>query len=82
MAPGQSREATFRTIRYNSLGKPLGMAWVYDVVVTQLEILPSQQVRALRDHSLHFDRLSARPLATPVNVDEAVQGLKGLLKKK
>lgn len=82
LAPGQSREATFRTIRYNSLGKPLGMAWVYDVVVTQLEILPSQQVRALRDHSLHFDRLSARPLATPVNVDEAVQGLKGLLKKK
>jgi hypothetical protein len=84
--PGESRDAQFSVIRFNSLGQQLGSAWVYDVVVTGLEILPSQQVRLDRDYSLHFGGLSAGamagvPGASP-KASEAVQGLLNLLDKK
>lgn len=84
--PGESRDAQFGVTRFNSGGKQLGTAWVYDVVVSTLEILPSQQVRVDRDYSLHFADLTAGGVAgmsqAAPNVNETVQGLLNLFKKK
>lgn len=80
--PGESRDAQFTVTRFNSMGQQLGTAWVYDVVVSSMEILPSQQVRVDRDYSLHFADLSAGSIAggtgaTPT-VNDAVQGILNL----
>lgn len=56
--PGDSSDASFKVVRFNSLGKELGTSWVYDVVIAQLEVLPSQQIRAAREYSLHFTGLT------------------------
>ena len=87
--PGESRNAAFTVTRFNSGGKELGTAWSYDVVVNQLEILPSQQVRTGREHSLHFTDLSANmpavssgAAAAPADLKKAVEDLKNIFKKK
>ena len=83
LAPGASRDASFKVIRFNSLGSQLGTAWVYDVVIDQLEILPSQQVRVGREFSLHFTGISASGIAAaPASLNDAVQGLQNMFKKK
>jgi hypothetical protein len=83
LAPGASGDATFKVIRFNSVGTQLGTGWVYDVVISQLEILPSQQVRVAREFSLHFTDITAGGVAAgAASVDEAVQDLKDLFKKK
>jgi hypothetical protein len=87
--PGESRNAAFTVTRFNSGGKELGTAWSYDVVVNQLEILPSQQVRTGAEHSLHFTDLSANmpavssgAAAAPADLKKAVEDLKNIFKKK
>lgn len=89
LSPGESRNAAFTVIRFNSGGKQLGTAWSYDVVVNELEILPSQQVRTGREHSLHFTDLSAGmpavstgSAAAPADFKKAVEDLKNIFKKK
>ena len=83
LSPGATRDATFKVIRYNSGGTQLGTGWVYDVVIAQLEILPSQQVRVGREFSLHFTDVTANGIAAgAASVEDAVQGLKNLFKKK
>lgn len=83
LAPGASRDATFKLIRYNSLGTQLGTGWVYDVVISQLEILPSQQVRVGREFSLHFTDITTSGIAAgAASVGDAVQDLKDIFKKK
>lgn len=63
LPPGQSRDASFSVIRFESLRKELGTAWSYEVVLTQLEILPSRQIREVRDHAVTFRDLTARASA-------------------
>ncbi|MBV6416862.1 MAG: hypothetical protein CMLOHMNK_01480 [Steroidobacteraceae bacterium] len=58
LAPGQSRNATFNLIRY-SAHPPIGSAWGFDVVIDELEILPGQQVRTVRENSVNFRNLTA-----------------------
>jgi len=58
LRPGESRNATFDVIRYEVLNKQLGTSWSYDVVLAQLEVLPSNQVRAVRDYSVSFQGLT------------------------
>lgn len=88
LKPGESRNAAFTVTRFNSMGKELGTAWTYDVVVDQLEILPSQQVRTGREYSLHFTDLTAGMPSVGAGGDsqqdlkKAMQGLKDLFKKK
>ncbi len=87
--PGEARNAGFTVIRFNSGGKELGTAWMYDVVISQLEVLPSKQIRTAREHALHFDNLSAGMpgiSTVPVNnaaadVEQAVKSIKNLFKK-
>ena len=89
LKPGESRSAAFTVTRFNSLGKELGTAWAYDVVIAQLEILPSQQVRTAHEFSLHFTDLSAGmpAIATAAgapapDLKKSIDNLKNLFKKK
>jgi hypothetical protein len=61
LQPGQSRSATFNLTRYNAR-PPIGNAWGYDVVIDELEILPGQQVRTIRENSLNFQNLTTGSL--------------------
>jgi hypothetical protein len=56
--PGQARTATFNVVRYN-VNSPVGTAFQYDVVISELEVLSGQQVRSLRENSLTFAGLTA-----------------------
>lgn len=62
LSPGQSRNATFNLIRYGAR-PPIGNAWDYDVVIDELEILPGQQVRTVRENSLNFQNLAGGSFA-------------------
>ncbi len=65
LAPGQSRNATFNLVRYGAR-PPIGTAWGYDVVIDELEILPGQQVRTVRENSVNFQNLTAGGFASNV----------------
>lgn len=87
LAPGQSRNATFNLIRYEAK-PPIGNAWGYDVVVDELEILPGQQVRTVRENSLNFQNITAGTFAgtaaadgTPTAVQDVASQVIGLFKK-
>lgn len=88
LAPGQSRNATFNLIRYEAK-PPIGNAWGYDVVIDELEILPGQQVRTVRENSLNFQNITAGTFAgaatTPADGAAAAQDVAsqviGLFKK-
>ncbi|HEY7642235.1 MAG TPA: hypothetical protein VH814_21055 [Steroidobacteraceae bacterium] len=58
LTPGQSRSATFNIIRFNAR-PPIGDAWNYDVVIDEIEVLPGQVVRSVRQNSLSFANLKA-----------------------
>lgn len=55
--PGQTRNATFGMIRYEAK-PPFAQAWNYDVVIPELEVLPGQQIRTVRENSLNFANLA------------------------
>jgi len=88
LAPGQSRNAIFNLIRYEAK-PPIGNAWGYDVVIDELEILPGQQVRTVRENSLNFQNITPGTFAgtatTPPDGAAAVQDVAsqviGLFKK-
>ncbi|HWK75455.1 MAG TPA: hypothetical protein VNQ81_14345 [Povalibacter sp.] len=91
--PGESRNAAFEYSRY--VGKTaIGTAFNPDLAVEQLQVLPSQQVRSIREYSINYPNLSAgtlvgdgsNALESINNVSEAgrqlTEGLKSLFKKK
>ncbi len=55
--PGQSKVVAFQLMRRNS-GQPTGTSYTFDTSLEQLEILPSQQVRSVRQFSLNFPNLA------------------------
>jgi hypothetical protein len=57
LQPGQSREANFNLIRYNSGRAELGTTFTYDVVIDQLELLNGGQIRSVRSYSLGYHDL-------------------------
>ena len=59
LAPGQSRNAQFNVTRFEAARKQLGTSYTYDVVIAELEVLPSQQLRTLREDSLNFPNLTS-----------------------
>lgn len=83
LKPGQSRDAAFSVIRFNSLRKELGTAWSYEVMLTQLEILPSRQIREVRDHAVTFRDLTARAstAATLKSAKDLMDAVANRLKK-
>lgn len=56
--PGQSRTATFGVVRYN-VNSSIGNAFQYDLVINELEVLNTQQVRTVRENSLNYVGLTA-----------------------
>lgn len=85
LAPGQVRNAQFNVTRFNAAGQQLGTGYSYDVVVVELEALPSQQLRTLREHSLNFPNLSTRSYAAAtgdaVSIDDAANKVIDLFRK-
>ncbi|MEO8623564.1 MAG: hypothetical protein ABI625_20975, partial [bacterium] len=58
LAPGESRSATFAVIRYDARGKEMGTSFTHGFTLSQLEILPSRQIRVGRDYAVSFRDLS------------------------
>lgn len=58
LAPGDSRDATFQLIRYDVGQKPIGTSFTYDLALEQLELLPSRQVRSVRQYAVGFHDLT------------------------
>lgn len=86
LAPGQTRNASFEVMRRNS-GRPNGATYTLDASLEQLEVLPSQQVRSVKQFSLSFTNLPIPPLGAAGAVrqqtpGEATQKLVDLFKKK
>lgn len=54
--PGQSKMVSFQVMRRNS-GQPTGTSYTLDLSLEQLEVLPSQQVRSVRQFSLNFPNM-------------------------
>ena len=89
LPPGQSREAAFEVQRY--VGRTLiGTGFAWDVAVEQLEVLPANQLRIVREFSLNFPQLSpgtpasglAPAPASTQSVGEAAQKLKDIFKRR
>lgn len=93
LQPGESRPFT---LGYSRSGAPNGATgYSVDLVLAQLELLPGNQVRVVRDHALSFPQTSAgavsagaapavdrAPAAAPADLNEAVQALRDLFKKR
>jgi len=71
LRPGESRDATFSIVRYNAGGNPIGTGYSYDLVIDQLEPLPSGQIRSLRSYSVGFHDLGLS--GSGVNANQPVQ---------
>ncbi len=94
VAPGQHRDAVFEVWRYVARTQ-LGTAFTFDFTVHQLELLPANQVRAIREYTVNFTDLTpSNPIggitsSTPTganpqgqSVNEAVRSLKDIFKRK
>lgn len=61
--PGRSRNASFAVTRYEAR-PPIGESFGYDLVIDELEILPGQQIRSVRQNSVSFTNLRAGSFAS------------------
>lgn len=82
LRPGDSREAVFQVIRYNVGNNPIGTGYSYDLVIDQLEPLPSGQIRSLRNYSVGFHDLAMTGSGVRANDSDAANKLIESLKKK
>jgi hypothetical protein len=75
LAPGASGNATFTMSRYRR-ETPIGSTFAFDLTIAQLEVLPSRQVRTIREHSVGFTQLSGSvaSVATTAPVSAAPGG--------
>jgi len=93
LQPGQAREASFEVRRYKG-NTQIGTGFTWDVSVEELEILPGNQLRTLREYSLNFPDLSAgNPLpgaavggrtapASGQGIGDATKQLRDIFKRK
>lgn len=91
LQPGESRPFT---LGYSRIGAPNGArGYSADLVLAQLELLPGNQVRIVREHAISFPQLAgggpiggggsaAAPSAAPVDAAQAIQELRNLFRKK
>lgn len=75
LQPGETRNATFQVIRYRPGNAQLGTSYTYNVTIQQLEILPSQQIRTLREYSMNFPNLDARGMPQVQGINDSVKKL-------
>lgn len=80
LAPGESRAASFRYTRF--VGKTqVGRSFTPDLVVEQYELLPSNQLKLVREHAFSFPAQTGAAGA-PADLQRALQGLGELFKSR
>jgi len=67
LQPGESRSAVFNVMRYRPGNAQLGTSFTYSLTIQQLEILPSQQIRTVRDFSLNYPDLTPAGISSPAD---------------
>lgn len=89
LKPGEARTASLSYYYHKYSGYPVpgSTAFSPDFVVEQLEVLPSRQIRTLREYAVSFSNLTARnaPASAPGQAADAADALKkigDLFKKK
>lgn len=88
LSPGEARNATLTYSRY--VGKTaIGTVFSPDLVLEQLEILPSQQIRSVRDYNISFTGIgpgAGAPAGDAQSINDAArqltEGLRSIFKKK
>jgi len=84
--PGESRSAAFGLFRRPDHNR-IGTSYTYDVVISQLELLPGDQIRTVRDYSLNIPDMTASSgsgsvVPTADNLNNSIQKLGSIFKKK
>ncbi|MBS1853452.1 MAG: hypothetical protein JST79_21350 [Acidobacteria bacterium] len=84
LRPGESRNAVFQLLRDRGAARtPLGSLYGYNVSIAQIEVLPGNQLRTVREISLDFQNLTAGGAAPSLDgINDATQKLRDLFKKK
>jgi hypothetical protein len=89
LAPGQERAFTLDYYKGLYKGTVLGTSWNADFVLQALEILPSRQVRTVRDYAIGFADVAARSASSAAantaggsEVEALVDGVGKLFGKK
>lgn len=80
LRPGESREAKFSLIRYNTGNQEIGATFSYDLVIDQLELLNGGQIRSLRSYTIGYHDLplsgTAAVAGQPVQTSKLVEALR------
>lgn len=58
LRPGQSRDVSVSLIRYEAARRPIGTQFSWDAALVELEILPSRQIREVREYAVGVAGLS------------------------
>jgi hypothetical protein len=77
LQPGETRMASFNALGY---GRRTGTSYTHSLALEQLEILPSQQVRTVREYALSFADLTPGGAAA-ANLKDTAQKIKNLFKQ-
>jgi hypothetical protein len=78
--PGDARNATFTVRRKIIATTPIGASYTYNLVLVQMEILPSHQIRSVTESAVGFKDLTLGTSAT-ATVNSAAEVLDALKKK-
>lgn len=82
LKPREAREATFK-VWFRAGKKQVGTRYAFDFSVEQLEILPSQQIRSVREYAVGFRDLSTGSWSAGKTLDSLVgDAVKAIGKKK
>ena len=81
LQPGESRSAVFNVIRYRPGNAELGISFTYSLTIQQLQVLPSRQIRTVRDFSLNYPDIVPAGFS-PAKVNDGIRKIGEFLKKK
>lgn len=94
VAPGKSRDLSFETLLGLYANTVIGTVHSFDVTLAQLEILPSRQIREVREYALSYTGLAAGRTPTGTMAGDPVRsagsaladsvaqrGIKGILRR-
>jgi hypothetical protein len=74
---------TFQLYRARPANPPVPASYNFDVGIAQLEVLPSQQIRTVRDYSVSFANIGASTMsAVPPAPNDAAKGIGEIFRKK
>lgn len=81
LRPGESREARWSLIRYNTGNQEIGSTFSHDLVIDQLELLNGGQIRSLRNYSIGFHDLPLTGTTSAANPQQPNLLIEALKKK-